>query len=219
VRPLKAVMLLAAVAMCVLGATSAFANLPEYGMTLPNSFNTASTSPEFEASGGSVKLKCAKSEGKGTIGSPQKTLTLDELYLTCECFILGIKAGVATGLTDTVSGSILAKGTTTLGFKLGTLLPVVPITVSEFHFECGTSGALSIVKGCFAGPTTLAKSSTMTWTFSGSAGKQELTDYTSDAGATVACKLESNTNGGGFKESDQKQTTILSWSKEVEVKD
>jgi hypothetical protein len=217
-RRLRVVVLLAAVAACAIGAASALAALPEFGGNVPNSFTAASTGPEFEASGGAVKVKCTKSEGSGTISSV-KNGTFDELFLGCECLILGIKAGTATGLTDTVSGSILAKGTTTLGFKLATLLPVAALTITELHFECGTSGALSLVKGCLVGPTTLAKSTKATLTFAGSGGKQELTDYTSDAGATVACKLESNTNGGGFKESNQIQKAELTFAKEIEVKD
>jgi hypothetical protein len=217
-KRLRVVVLMAAVAACAVGAASALAALPEYGTTLPNSFTIASTTPGFESAGGVLKVKCTKSEGKGTIANV-KSGTFDELFLGCECFISGIKVGVGLGLLDTVSGSILATGTTTLGFALGTLEDVAVLNLTPIHFECGTGGTLVNVRGCLAGRSTLAKSLSQTLTFAGSAGKQELTDYTSDAGAMVTCKVESSTNGGAFAESNQIQTTTLTFAKEVEIKD
>jgi hypothetical protein len=217
-RRLRVVVLLAAVAACAVGAASALAALPEFGGTVPNSFVASSTTPAFESAGGVLKVKCTKSEGKGTISST-KNGTFDELFLGCECFLSGIKVGVGLGLGDTVSGSILATGTTTLGFVLGTLEDVAVLNLTPIHFECGTGGTLVNVRGCLAGRSTLALSVNATLTFTGSSGKQGLTDYTSDAGAMVPCKLESSTNGGAFAESNQVQTASLTFAHEIEIKD
>jgi hypothetical protein len=217
-RRLRVVVLLAAVAACAVGAASALAALPEFGGTVPNSFTGASTTPSFESAGGVLKVKCTQSEAKGTITNT-KSGTFDELYLGCECFISGLKVGVGTGLTDTVSGSILATGTTILGFVLGTLEDVQVLNLTPFHFECGTGGTLVNVRGCLVARSTLAKSLKRTLTFAGSAGKQELTDYTSDAGAMIACKVEGSTNGGAFAELNMVQKTELTYAKEIEVKD
>jgi hypothetical protein len=209
---------MAAVAVCAVGAASALAALPEYGTTLPNSFTASSTTPVFEPGGGALRVGCTKSEGKGIIANV-KSGTFDELFLDCECFISGLKVGVGLGLLDTVSGSILATGTTTLGFALGTLEDVAGPNLTPIHFECGTGGLLINVRGCLAGRSTLAKSLKRTLTFAGSAGKPELTDYTSDAGAMIPCKVESSTNGGAFAESDMVQKAELTYAKEIEVKD
>ena len=211
------VMMLAAVAVCAFGAASAQAALPEFTGTFPTTFTAASTSPKFEASGGALVVECTSSEGKGEI-TGAKAATFDELFLGCVGKIFGISTGKCTGLTDTTEGSILAKGTSTLGFRLGTLVPLVALKLSpEVHFTCGSN--LAIVRGCLLGTTTLTKSKTATLKFEGSSGKQKDTDYTSDTGATVACKLEESLNGGSFAESNQIQTATLTFSKEVEVKD
>jgi hypothetical protein len=210
-------MLLAAVAMCAFGAASAQAALPEFTGTFPTTFTASSTNPKFEASGGNLIVECKKSEGTGEV-SGAKAAKFDELFLECKATIFKLNAGECTGLNDTVKGSILAKGSTTLGFRLGTLVPLVALSLSpEVHFECGSS--LVVVRGCLLGTTTLVKSATATLKFEGSGGTQKDTDYTNDAGGTVSCKLESSVNGGAFAQSNQIQTATLSLSKELEVKD
>jgi hypothetical protein len=215
-RHLK-VILVAVVAVCAFGAASAQAALPEFTGTFPTTLTAASTSPKFEAEGGNLKVECTKSEGTGEV-TGAKTATFDELFLGCKATIFGLPVGTCTGLNDTTAGSILAKGTTTLGYLLGTLTPVTALTLNpEVHFECGSN--LTVVKGCLAGTTTLAKSLTGTLTFTGTAGKQAVTDYTNDAGTMVACELLSSLNGAAFRPADLVKTGTLTFSKEVEVKD
>ncbi|HEX4437176.1 MAG TPA: hypothetical protein VH061_10305 [Solirubrobacteraceae bacterium] len=209
-------LLLAAVAVCAFGAASAQAALPEFSGEFPDGFKAASTGPKFEAAGGAIVVECEKSEGTGTI-TGAKGGSFDELFLGCTGKVLGISVGKCTGLTDTTTGSILAKGTSTLGFELGTLIPVAVLSIESLHFECGST--LAVVTGCLVGTTTLTKSTTGELLFKGSAGKQEFTDYTNDKGEMVSCKLSTSVNGGEAKESNQIQHAVLTFTKAVEVKD
>ncbi|HEX4437179.1 MAG TPA: hypothetical protein VH061_10320 [Solirubrobacteraceae bacterium] len=219
------VLLLTAVAVCAFGAASAQAALPEFAGEFPDGFKAASTGPKFEAAGGAIVVECEKSEGEGTI-TGAKTGSFDELFLGCTGKVLGISVGKCTGLTDTITGSILAKGTSTLGFELGTLIPVAALSIESLHFECGST--LAVVTGCLVGTTTLGKenakkeiepSTTGELLFKGSGGKQEFTDYTNDKGEMVSCKLSTSVNGGEAKESNQIQHAVLTFVKAVQVKD
>jgi hypothetical protein len=209
------VMLLTAVAVCAFGAASAQAALPEFAGTFPTTFTSASTSPVFESSGGSLKITCAKSKGTGEI-TGAKAASFKELFESCKATIFGIPIATCTGAGQ-ASGNIAAEGSNTLGFRLGGLVPLVALTIVQIHITCGSN--LVLVKGCLLGTTTLAKSTTATLKFEGSKGANTDVDYTNDAKATVACKLESELNAEGFKQSDQVQTATLTLSKEIEVKD
>ncbi|HEX4437188.1 MAG TPA: hypothetical protein VH061_10375 [Solirubrobacteraceae bacterium] len=208
--------LLVAMTMCTIGVASAWAALPEFSGEFPDGFKGASTSPKFEASGGAIVLECEKTEDVGTINSA-KSLTFDILYLGCSAKVLGISVGKCTGLNDTTTGSILLKGTTTLGFELGTLIPVMVQSIGTLHYECGST--LVVVSGCMVGTITLAKSSTGEWLFKGSGGKQEFTDYTNDKGEMISCLLETSVNGGSAKEANLIWHEVLTFVKPVEVKD
>jgi hypothetical protein len=209
------IVLLAAIATCAFGVASAQAALPEFAGTFPTTFTSSSTSPAFENEGGALKIQCKKSKGTGEV-SGAKAASFKELFEECKATIFGIPVATCTGEGQT-SGNILASGTTTLGFRLGGLVPLVALTITQIHINCGSN--LILVKGCLLGTTTLAKSKTATLTFAGEKGKQKDTDYTSDKGVTTACKLESELNAEGFKPSDQVQVATLTLSKELEVKD
>jgi hypothetical protein len=204
---------LAALITCSLGVASAQAGLPEFSGSFPDSFTTSSSLPKFETEGGSLNFQCGKSEGKGEVTSA-KAGTFDELFLECKAGALG----GCIGLTDTIAGSILFRGTATLGFKLGTLVPLVALFLSpEAHFECG--GLLLLVRGCLLGTTTLVNVNTATWTFKVAASKEEVVDYTSESGGTVACEMEASLNAAAFKGLSLAQTVTLALVKSMEVKD
>jgi hypothetical protein len=206
--------------MSVFCVTSALAALPEFSGEFPDGFTAASTGGsgalKFEAAGGAIVVECEKAEGTGSI-TGAKTVTFDELFLGCTGKVLGISVGKCTGLNDTTTGSILARGTLTLGFELGALFPVAALSIESLHFECGST--LAVVTGCLVGTVTLAKRSTQEWLFEGFGGKQEFTDYTNDKGEMGACKLSTAVNGGEAKESNQIQHAVLTFTKAIEVKD
>ena len=166
---------------------------------------------------GSLEIRCAKSEGEAE-GVVPKGFSLDELLLECKCFIFGINAGTATALTDTIEGSILAEGTSTLGYELGTLNVVVALAIEPVHIECG--GNLTVVRGGLIGtetPLTLGNTGTLTFSVSGS--DNVLQDYTNDKGEMVSLHLESSLNGGAFELSARKQVASLVFNKNIEIKD
>jgi hypothetical protein len=211
------VLLLAAVAVCAFGAASAQAALPEFGGSLPSAITSSSTTPSFENKGGTLIIKCATSKGKGEVAGA-KTASFDELFEKCKATIFGIPVASCKSLTSTVAESILAKGKTTLGYALGTLTVLAALTIEEIHIECGSE--LIQVRGCvLALATPLALGSAGKLVMKGTKGVQEFTDYTTDAGATQGCKLESSLNGGAFEASDQVQTATLAFGKQVEIKD
>lgn len=215
-RYVKAVIVLA-LAVCALSAASAQAALPEFSGTVPSAGKAKSTKPKFENEGSSLLVECAESEGTLEVKTV-KGGTFDELFLGCEAVLNKTKLGKCTGLTDTVTGSILATGSFVLGFELGNLLPVVALSVTTLHFECPL-GTLVTVEGCLVGTTTLTKGLTGTLGFEGAAGVQKFLDYTNDAGTMVACKLQSSVNGAAAKPSDQVQTANLTFTKELGVLD
>jgi hypothetical protein len=215
-RHLK-VVLLTTVAACLLAVASAQAALPQFDSTFPNTFTSSSGESSFENEGSTLAIKCKKSEGKGEI-TGAKAATFDELFLECKATISGIPVASCKGLIDTVEGSILARGTSTLGYILGTLTPVVALTLGEeVHIICGSN--LIIVKGCLVGTTTLGPSKTGELLFKGTKGAQELKDYTMDSGEMLVCELLSSTNGAAFKPSDQVQHAVLTFNTEVTVLD
>jgi hypothetical protein len=212
------VVLLAAIAVCALGAASAQAALPEFSGTLPDAGKAKSTGPIFENTTSALIIKCATSEGTLEVKTAKEAV-FDELFLGCEAELNKVKLGKCTGSNDTETGSILAKGTSTLGYALGTLTPLAALTVSpEVKIKCPL-GTEVVVKGCLLGTTTLTKSLSGTLKFEGTAGAQKFTDYTTDTGAAKTCKLESSVNGGAFAASDQVQTASLTFSKELSVLD
>jgi hypothetical protein len=212
----KAVLL--ASAIWALGAGSAQAALPEYSGTLPDSATVHSGKVKFENAGSKLEVECSSGEGSLTVEAA-KVAKFDELFLGCEAILSHMKIGKCTGLTDTTTGSILAKGTSTLGYSLKeALVPVVALTLSEVHFECPL-GTLVIVRGCLVGTTTLFKSLTATLKFEALLGQQLLGDYTSDTGTGVRCELESSVNGGTFGMAALVQTASVTFAKEVGVLD
>jgi hypothetical protein len=218
------VMLLVAIAACALGAASAQAALPEFSGTLPDAGKAESTTPVFENTTSGLVIKCTTSEGTLEVKTAKEAV-FDELFLGCEAELSKTKLGKCTGSADTTTGSILAKGTSTLGYALGTLTPLAALTLSPeggIEIKCAL-GAKITVKGCVLGTTTLNKEGLEglkgTLKFEGTAGVQKYTDYTTDSGATKACKLESSVNGGAFAASDQVQTANLTFTKELRVLD
>jgi hypothetical protein len=204
------------VSVVLVGGTSAQAALPEFSGEFPDNMTAAATSPKSEAAGGALVTECGKLEGTATFMGA-KTGSVDLLFLECTGKVLGISVGKCTGLNDTTTGSLLLKGTFTLGFELETLIPVIGLSFESAHFECGST--LTVVTGCLVGTTTLVKSNTQEWLFKASGGKQELTDYTNDKGEMVSCKLLSSINGGEAKEFSLIMHVVQTVAKAIEVKD
>jgi hypothetical protein len=204
--------------MCALGAASAQAALPEFSGTLPVGGKTTSTGPQFEDTTSKLIIKCTGSEGTVEVLTVKEAV-FDELCLGAEAELSKTKLGKCTGSNDTIAGSILAKGKGTLGYALGTLTPLVALTVSpEVKIKCAL-GAEVVVRGCVLGAVTLAKGLVQTVKIEGAAGVQKYTDYTSDTGVAVGCKLESSLNGAAFSAADLVATITVTFSKEVSVLD
>ena len=207
----------AIVATYALGTVAAQAALPEYGGTLPSKINTSSTLPLFENEGGTFVLKCANSSGTGEL-TGAKSWTSTNLYKECKATLLGIPIASCKSLTSTDEESLLIKGTTTLGFALGTLEVIQALTFSEIHLECGS--VLASIRGCvlaFATPLTLGTIHTLS--FKGAKGVQELTDYTTDTGTMTDCKAEIAVNAEAFRPMDLAAQESIVFAKQVEIKD
>jgi hypothetical protein len=205
--------LLAVMVLFALGAASAHAALPEFSGEFPTR-GEATNGMGSEHAGGTITISCAKSEGKFEV-TGAKGGTFDELFLECKESILGKSFG-CQGLIDTIAGSILLKGTVTLGYALGTLTPLVALTIEQVHYECNF---LNVARGCVLGTTTLSKSKTGTLAFHTVSGNQEYTDYTNDKGEAKECKLEGSINGEPFAPWGEVQEAHLVFNKELEVKD
>lgn len=180
------VTVLPVVALSAIVSATASAALPEFLGGTNIAFTTAGGAGVLELLGG-AKVNCTSSQGSG-VDINSKEGTFDELFLGCTTKVAGLTQK-CTGLTDTVTGSILAKGTFVLGFELGSLKPIVALTIQEIHFEC--SIALALVKGCVVAKISPEKTATteFTLTLKQTTGEQELRDYTTDAGAAKACAL------------------------------
>ena len=214
-KQLKLIALTALTILAVSGTVAATANAanPEFLGELPRQFTTAGLgSSFFKLAGHALVVECGPSEGTGELIN-NKNATFDELFLNCKSTALGVKVK-CTGLNDTITGSILAKGTSTLGYELGTTNVLSLLTISpEIHFEC--SSLLVVVKGCFAGKTTPRNIETKEGKIVGNSPPIE--DYTTDTGATAPCVLLGSENSKAFTLATEQVTTDLTFAKLIEI--
>lgn len=214
-RHLKLIALTALTILAVSATAAATANAanPEFLATTPDTFSAAGVGSSFlKLSGSSLSVECGATTGTGEVKGP-KSAVFDELFTHCKSTALGVKVN-CTGLTDTTTGSILAKGTSTLGYELGTKNPLSILTISpEIHFEC--SSLLVNVKGCFAGKTKPANTSTLKGTIEG--GSPPIEDYTTDTGATASCVLLASENSKTFTLATEQVTANLTFKTPIEI--
>lgn len=202
-------MLLAVFALSAVMASGASAAGEILGAAGTESTTKDNGSATFETSTGGITVKCTSSEG--TLKSSSNTeATFDELFLGCNA--AGIKC---TGLTDTTTGSILAKGKVVAeAFKEGETLKLASIFTLEpaVHFTC--AGILTEVRGSVIGVVSTAsgsKGTTITTALTGSKGKETPVEVNG-----VNHHLESSTGGAAFAESSQIQNVTATGTVEVE---
>jgi len=199
-------------AVSAIGAATASAALPEFLGTLPNKFSTAGGAASFSGHG-LTTVKCTSSKGttSGNEVTAAKLGKFDELFEGCTASVAGITVKcVGTG---DATGTILASGTFTLGYELGTKNPVSALGLSAVNFTCAS--IKSEVKGCFAGKSSPSNSLQKTGKIVGTGSPIE--DYTNDSSATAKCELLANVNGGAFTLAVQIVSTELTFANNIEI--
>jgi hypothetical protein len=203
--------LLAILALTAITATTASAETkPEFGGKQPASVtskNVSGTEAKFFQKEGLATITCKSYTDSGTIIT-KKQGTFDILFLECTAPL----AGKCTGLNDTTKGSILALGTFHLRYIAQTPTKDVGIAflIKPVHFECEKLVELVEVRGCVVGlitPINIKTKTTIITLHGNQKGQNDFTQILNEGGTVnEPCKLESEFNGGSFRQSDQENT-------------
>jgi len=160
-------------------------------------------------------IECASSTSTG--GFETSLLgTFDVLFLKCLVNVLA-KLFLCTGLSDTVTSSVLVLGTFHLRYREATgTKSVVAFLIIPAHFTCkeGTTEKLIEVMGCAAGEITPVNKSvvtgehfTMEMKKSSTASRNEITKIVKESGSgEETCQLESKEGTGAFGVSAEETT-------------
>lgn len=214
-RQIRLIILTGLTVFSISATVSATANAakPEFLGTIPDSGTSAGIGSSFmRVNGSSLIVECGPSSGSGEIRN-SKTSVVDELLENCKTTTLGVKVR-CTGLTDSITGSILAKGTGTIGYELGTTNVIAALTISpEIHFEC--SSTLVNIKGCAAGKA--SPKNVLTTKGKVESNSSPIEDYTSDTGATISCVVLASVNSGTFTLASLQGVVVGTSSTAVEV--
>jgi len=155
--------------------------------------------------GGVEAIESKKDEGT-LEGTSLKLGLIDLLFLETEATLLKAKC---TGLSDTVSGSVLVLGTYHIrDYNAGPTLRVALIVLLlPVHFECSTLSA--VVSGCVAGQLTPENTLTKTLTVTlkkKSEDNEIITVLNEENTGTELCQLKSQLNGAATKLSSEETT-------------
>jgi hypothetical protein len=209
--------LTAALALVALTATAAMAEKPEFSPAEKNAFATAVGKAKFEQKGGLAAITAEKGVGFGEVTS-SKDGKFDELLEGTTAPL----SGKCTGLADTKAGSVLAKGTTKIGY-LDTAKTKVGIAFtlsSPVHFECEKTITLVTVEGCELAELTPTNVHTLSFIgiFSETGGVNAFTQILNSANAAFeTCMLKSETDGGAPAQAGSDMRIAFSMSKEAQI--
>lgn len=210
-----ALALFACLAVGAVATAVAAAEKPEFSPVVKTALTGVGGAASFEQKEGVAPVTATSSEGTVTLENAKEG-KFDELFLGTTATALG---GKCTGLDDEVKGSVLAKGKFKIGYldaaktKVGSALKLSP----EVHFECEKLITLVTVRGTVICEVTPINKDTVTFEV---LCKQEkgVNQFTEILNATNTAFekgiLESEINGGAFKQSGQNAHTVLT-SKEL----
>jgi hypothetical protein len=206
--------LMAMLALTAITATTASAENPAFS-GFPNRFTSTGGAAKFEQNEGLAAVTCTKSEGQGAV-TGEKNGTFDLLFLGCTAPL----AGKCTGLTDTVKGSILAKGSFDLRYIAKTKDVGIIFLLTPVHFECEKLVELVEVRGCVVGLVRPVNTNTKTVTvgLTQKGGRNEFTQVLNATNSgTEECKLESENSGKAFKQSGQENENTQTSATAAEI--
>jgi hypothetical protein len=208
--------LMAVLALSVIASTTASAAEPEFAPAANKFTSVVGGAAKFEQKEGLAAVSCTKSTGKGEI-TAAKAGTFTELFEECTAPL----SGKCTGLTATTKGDITVSGTFNLRYITKKTNVGIAFKINEVHFECEKLVTLVSVKGCAVGKVqpVNTKGKTTEAILKQSKGIQEFVSVLNEANsAQEGCKLESEFNGGSFKQAGQENTDKITTEKEGEIK-
>lgn len=201
--------LLACLAVSAVATAVSSAALPEFSPVVTAALKGTGKTATFEQKEGIAAVTATSSEGTVTLENAKEG-KFDELFLGTTAPL----SGKCTGLDDEVKGSVLAKGKFKIGYldaaktKVGAALKLNP----EVHFECEKLITLVTVRGTVICEVTPLNKDTLEFEV---LCKQEkgVNQFVQILNATntafEAGILESEINGGAFKQSGQNAHTLL----------
>jgi hypothetical protein len=209
--------LIAVLALGALVATAAMAEKPEFSPSEKNAFTAAGGKAKFEQKGGLAAVTAEKSTGTGEVTNAKEG-TFDELYVNAQAPL----SGFCTGLTDTLVGSILAKGAFKLGYldAAKTKVGVAFKLAAPIHYECEKTILLVTVEGAAIGQITPLNTSTKEFTvvLTQAKGVNTLTKILNATNtAFEEFILKSETNGGAAAQAGQETTITITTTKAASI--
>jgi hypothetical protein len=209
-------LLLLTALICVSAASAAHAEKPEFSPAEKNTLTAVAGKTTFEQKEGLAAIGMEKGKGTSEITNAKEG-TFDELFENCTAPL----SGKCTGLEDTTLGSVLFKGTFKLGYLDAAKTKVgVAFKLKEAHFEAEKLLTLITFRGCVVASLTPINTKTKIFTATmtqskGINGFVEILNATNTA--FEKCQLESEFNGGAFKQSGLASTLTLTTSKEMTI--
>ncbi len=217
-RQLKvlALALFACLAVSAVATAVASAEKPEFTPAEKNAFTVSGGAASFEQKEGLAPVTATSSEGAGEIINAKEG-TWDELFLGWSAPL----SGKCTGLIDTVMGSVLAKGKFKMGYDLSKTKVLIALKIEpEVHFECEKTLNLVTLRGAIICEFTPVNTDTKVFEIlcKQEKGVQQFTDILNATNtASETYKLESEINGGAFKQSGWSFHLKVTWTKLASV--
>lgn len=183
-----------------------------YGFT----FTTSGGKSLLEQKEGIGAISAEKSTGSGSLPSAKEG-SFEELYEG----VTAPLSGKCTSLTSTTKGTVGTKGSYKIGYLDSAKTKVgIAFIISEVHFECEKVISLVTARGCLVGQATPlnTKTKTLQATLTQTKGINAFTTILeADNSTTKSCKLESEINGGAFKQSGEEETATITMSAETSI--